>query len=103
MPAIVAVPSPLSVKLTPLGRVWLSEIVRVGPDGTPVVVTVKLPACPTVKVVAAALVMSGATATGVISTSGALEPAEAIDTSVAELSTKLDPAPPPPPAPPAPA
>ena len=102
MPAIVAVPSPLSVKLTPLGSL-VDPSERAGAAGTPVAVTVKLPACPTVKVVAAALVMSGATATGVISTSGAPEPAEAIDTSVAELSTKLDPAPPPPPAPPAPA
>lgn len=57
VPEIVAVPLPLSLKVTPLGRVPVS--VRLG-VGEPVVVTVKLPALPVVKVVLAALVMAGA-------------------------------------------
>ncbi len=54
VPASVAVPLPLLVKVTPVGRapVW----VIVAAVGVPVVVTVKVPALPTVKVVALALV-----------------------------------------------
>ena len=50
----VAVPSPLSVNVTPLGKAPFS--VRLG-VGEPVVVTVKVLAAPTVKVVLLALVM----------------------------------------------
>jgi hypothetical protein len=54
---IVAVPFPLSVKVTPLGRlpVLLSAAV-----GDPVVVTVKDPVAPLVKLVLSALVIAGA-------------------------------------------
>ena len=45
-----AVPLPLSTKVTPVGRVPVSARAGVG---LPVVVTVKLPAPPTVKVVVA--------------------------------------------------
>lgn len=64
--AIVAVPFPLSVNVTPVG----SAVVLVHPVklvfvndgfGAPVVVTVKLPAVPVVKVVEVALVIAGAT------------------------------------------
>ena len=57
VPLSVAVPFPLSLKVTPLGSVpdSLSDGV-----GDPVVVTVKLPAVPTAKVVLFALVMLGA-------------------------------------------
>jgi hypothetical protein len=57
VPASVAVPLPLSLKVTGLGN---------GPDslragvGEPVVVTVNVPAEPTVKVVLFALVIAGA-------------------------------------------
>ena len=53
----MAVPSCLSVKVTPLGRLPDSVITGVG---EPVVVTVKLPALPTVKVALLALVIAGA-------------------------------------------
>ena len=43
VPASFAVPSPLSTKVTPPGRPPLLLMTRVGPDGMPVVVTVKLP------------------------------------------------------------
>ena len=59
MPAIVAVPSPLSVKVTPAGSAPVSVIVvAAGKPG--VVVTVNVPACPTVKVAWLALVIDGA-------------------------------------------
>src|ERR1700683_4934346 len=58
VPASVAVPLPLSVKVTPLGRVApVSD--RVG-SGKPVVVTVREPAVPALNVVLLALVMAGA-------------------------------------------
>ncbi len=58
VPLRVAVPLPLSVKLTPPGSFPLSlSVVVVGTPG--LVVTVKLPAMPTVKVVLAALVIAG--------------------------------------------
>ena len=57
MPASVAVPLALSVNVTPLGSAPDSVIVGVG---TPVVVTVSVPALPTVKVALFALVMVGA-------------------------------------------
>jgi len=57
VPLRVAVPFPLSVKVTPLGRVPDSLSAGVG---DPVVVTVKLPAVPTVNVVLFALVIAGA-------------------------------------------
>ena len=53
----MAVPSPLSVRVTPLGSAPVFEIEGVG---LPVVVTVKLPALPAVKVVLSAEVMLGA-------------------------------------------
>ena len=60
VPARVAVPSPLSVRVTPLGRAPVSDSDAVGlPDE----VTVKVPALPTVKVVLAAEVMAGAAST----------------------------------------
>ena len=57
VPLSIAVPFPLSTNVTPLGSAPVS--VRVG-VGDPVVVTVKLPAVPTVNVVVLALVMLGA-------------------------------------------
>ena len=60
MPASVAVPLPLSTKVTPVGSAPVS--VRAG-FGKPVVVAVKLPATFTEKVVALALVIAGAWST----------------------------------------
>ena len=57
VPDKVAVPLPLSTKLTPLGRFPVSLIAGAG---VPVVVTVKLPSVPTVNVVSSADVMAGA-------------------------------------------
>ena len=57
VPASVAVPSPLSVNVTPGGSAPVSDNVELG---TPVVVTVKVPAWPAVKVVPAGLVILGA-------------------------------------------
>ena len=57
MPARVAVPSPLSTKVTPLGSEPTSDKAAVG---KPVEVTVKVPAEPSVNVVLAADVMAGA-------------------------------------------
>ncbi len=57
VPASVAVPFPLSVKLTPLGSVpvaWRAGV------GTPVEVTVNVSPLPIVKVVRSALVICGA-------------------------------------------
>ena len=56
VPAMVAVPLPLSVKVIPAGRAPVS--VRAG-AGSPVVVTVKLKGAPTMEVAEAALVMVG--------------------------------------------
>ena len=53
----MAVPLPLSTKVTRLGSVPVSDKVGVG---EPVVVTVKVPAVPTVNVVPAALAIAGA-------------------------------------------
>ena len=55
VPASVAVPSWLSVKVTPLGREPVSDSAG---TGVPVVVTVKVPAVPWVKVVVLAEVMA---------------------------------------------
>ena len=55
---MVAVPLPLSVKVSPAGSAPDSVIAGVG---SPVVVTVKLNAAPTIEVAEAALVMVGAT------------------------------------------
>ena len=60
VPARVAVPLPLLVKVTPVGRVPLSAMEGVG---VPVDVTVKVPAVPLVKVLLAAEVMVGAAST----------------------------------------
>lgn len=57
VPESVAVPLPLLVNITPEGRVPVRESVALG---EPVVVKVKLPLVPTVKVVALALVMAHA-------------------------------------------
>ena len=57
VPLSVAVPLPLSMKLTPKGNAPL-RVSEIG--AVPVVVTRKLPATPTLKVVAFALVMVGA-------------------------------------------
>ena len=53
-------PSPLSMKVTPLGRAPDSDSAAVG---TPVEVTVKVPAMPSVKVVLSPEVMAGAAST----------------------------------------
>ena len=58
----MAVPSGWGVKVTPAGSVPLVRL-RVG-VGEPVVVTVKLPGVPLVKVVALALVKAGAAGAG---------------------------------------
>ena len=60
VPAIVAVPSPLSVKVTPEGRSPVADSAAVG---NPVEVTVKLPDVPVTNVAADAEVMSGAAST----------------------------------------
>jgi protein involved in polysaccharide export with SLBB domain len=57
VPVSVAVPFPLSVNVTPVGSAPVSDNVELG---TPLVVTVKVPAWPTVKVVPAELVIPGA-------------------------------------------
>src|SRR5208337_3558153 len=57
VPLSVAVPLPLSANVTPLGKVPVSLRLACGKA---VVVTVKLPAAPTMKVVLLALVMAGA-------------------------------------------
>jgi hypothetical protein len=57
VPPRVAVPSPLSLKVTPVGSAPLSANVGVG---VPAVVTVKVPGAPWVKVVVLAEVMVGA-------------------------------------------
>ncbi len=54
VPERVAVPSPLSVNVTPVGSAPVSDNPHVG---DPVDVTVKVPAWPTVKVVPAELVI----------------------------------------------
>ena len=61
VPANVAVPSPLSTRVTPPGSEPVSVMAGVG---LPVEVTVKVPADPAVKVVLAPLVMAGATGAG---------------------------------------
>src|SRR3954453_11088109 len=58
VPARVAVPLPLSVKVTLAGRPPVS--LRATLTGKPVVVTLNVPAAPTVKVVLAPLVIAGA-------------------------------------------
>src|SRR5215469_8244608 len=66
VPDRVAVPLPLSLKVTPEGRAGLlaAAIVAVG---APVVVTVNVPALPTVNVVDAPLVIAGACCTVTVS------------------------------------
>ena len=56
VPLSVAVPLPLSTNVTPPGRAPVS--LRAG-AGEPVLVTVNVPALPTVKIVLAPLVMAG--------------------------------------------
>ena len=60
VPLSVAVPFPLSTKFTPAGSAPVS--VSAG-TGNPMVVTVKLPSVPVVKVVLPALVIAGAWST----------------------------------------
>src|SRR5579872_33770 len=62
VPDSVAVPSPLSTKVTPVGRAPDSVSV-VATGKSELVVTVKVPVLPTVKVVEAPLVTSGAWST----------------------------------------
>ena len=57
MPAIVAVPLPLFVKVTPAGSVPVRVM---SPPAVPVVVTEKVPAAPATNVVESALVIAGA-------------------------------------------
>jgi hypothetical protein len=59
----VAVPLPLSLKVTPGGRAGLESSVSAA-VGRPVVVTVKVPALPTGKVIELALVIAGAAVAG---------------------------------------
>jgi hypothetical protein len=67
VPLSVAVPFPLLTKVTPLGNVPVSASVGVG---DPVVVTVKLPAAPTVNVVLLALVIAGGACTRMVRVGG---------------------------------
>ena len=60
VPERVAVPSPLSTKVTPLGRGPVSETAGAG---KPPVVTVNVPALPVVKVVSAPELMDGGSST----------------------------------------
>ena len=60
VPASVAVPLPLSTKVTPEGSAPVPVSVEFG---NPVVVTVNVPAVPVVNVVLAALVIAGAWST----------------------------------------
>lgn len=79
----MAVPSPLSVKDRPVGSVpALAKAAR----GFPVDVTVNVPLAPTVKVVALALVMAGATAGVTVSDAFDVLPAPA---SVSDTVTLL--------------
>ena len=57
MPANVAVPSPLLVRVTPEGSVPVTDTVE---RGEPKVDTVNDPAAPTLKVVVGALLIAGA-------------------------------------------
>ena len=59
IPDSVAVPSLLFTKVTPAGRLPVRVIAMLGPVGYPVVVTVKVPGEPSVKVVWSALVIVG--------------------------------------------
>ena len=63
VPDRVAVPSPLSLNVTPDGRAGLLVADRAA-VGLPVVVTEKVPAVPTANVVPLALVMTGAAVPG---------------------------------------
>jgi hypothetical protein len=82
---MVAVPSPLSVNPTPDGSAPLEARAGVG---VPVVVTVKVPACPTENVVLLALVIvGGCPMTAVMTTSAAALPASLTVTEVAPLGT----------------
>jgi len=62
--AMVAVPFPLSLKVTPLGSADLEQVPKLALEsvgvGVPVVVTLKLPAVPGVNEAELALVMVGA-------------------------------------------
>jgi len=69
VPVSAAVPSPLSTKVTPLGKAPVSLRAAVG---AAVEVTLKDPAAPTVKVVLLALVISGAKPLTVMATSPVL-------------------------------
>lgn len=62
VPLRVPVPSPLSLKVTPLGSGGVLTSLNAG-FGKPVVMTVNEPEAPTVKVVALRLVMAGASST----------------------------------------
>ena len=83
VPAMVAVPLPLFVNVTALGSD--PDSLRAG-VGEPVVVTVKLPAEPTVKVVLFALVIAGAA----VPAAADLNDATAAAHGSAELSVALD-------------
>ena len=65
MPARVAVPSPLSVKLTPDGSAGLLVADSAG-AGSPVAVTLNEPGRPAAKVAAPPLVMTGAAVAGLM-------------------------------------
>ena len=80
VPLRVPVPSPLSVKLTPLGRLAPPRA-RLG-VGVPVVVTVNDPAVPTVKAVAFALLIVGACLTVKVKAWAGDEPAALVAVKV---------------------
>ena len=84
VPAIVAVPSPLSVNPTPEGR---SPVDARAGAGVPVVVTVKEPTCPTEKVVLLALVTAGGCPMTAVMTTSAASLAVLTLTAVAPLGT----------------
>ena len=96
VPASAAVPSPLSVRLTPLGSAPVSEIDGVG---APVVVTANVAAFPTWNMTLLALVIAGAVGVKLIVY------LMAMDAAVPSPATPVVPAgayddPPPPPVPP---
>src|SRR5712691_10538078 len=87
MPLSVPVPLPLSVNVTPAGRAAPPRAIDGG--GNPLVVTVKVPAVPTVNVVAFALVMAGAWFTVRVKLCDGLEPALFVAVKVSPYVTPV--------------
>ena len=80
VPLSVPVPSPLSTKVSVPGRA--APPIAIAGAGKPVVVTVNVPACPTVNVVALALVISGASFTTSVIACDPVQPAASMATKV---------------------